>query len=315
MSDNTTYERIESYLLGKMNEAEKTAFEAEAEANEALARRLAQQEMEHKMMEALVEDDLLADLKKWKAEDDAQSKTNASAPLYRRPFPWIILLGLLGLVTFLIWPERQETPQTEPDESPVTTAEDPGTTPPPDTALAKPEEAGKSQTKQEKPVASQPPNTGQTTSQDDKQEELLATVNNTFIKPAGLNEFRTVVRGKESLLSQAIDDLMTKNQPEAGIRKLYRILESDAANPNAHLFLGLALYNEKRYAEAIPHLEALIENGHLYEEQARWFLSLCYIQDKKYKKAEQLIRLIAEDEEHAYHQEAFSLLPILEGQK
>ena len=66
-----------------------------------------QQKMEHKVMEALVEQDLLKDIKKWRAEEENQITTDSDEskqiPFYRRNSFFIILIGLLIFVIALIW--------------------------------------------------------------------------------------------------------------------------------------------------------------------------------------------------------------------
>jgi iron complex outermembrane recepter protein len=107
MNDEFMYRRIESYLLRQMTEEERISFEAELLTNEQLAMQLDQQKLEHKTMEAIVEKDLLKDLKKWQAEEEDQVitgiVTSIKVPFYRHPVFIAILIGLLILTLVLIW--------------------------------------------------------------------------------------------------------------------------------------------------------------------------------------------------------------------
>src|SRR5210317_1019713 len=107
MSKENTYKRIEAYLLRQMSEAERIAFEVELLTNEQLAQQLEQQKMEHKVMEALVEKDLLKDIKMWQAEDEDQIATgivtSIKVPYYRQPTGIALIIVFLILTLTLIW--------------------------------------------------------------------------------------------------------------------------------------------------------------------------------------------------------------------
>jgi len=72
MANNTNFDRIEAFLLGQTTPEEARELEAQAAQDNALAAEIRQQELEHRAMELLVQDDLRSQMAAWKAEKSVE---------------------------------------------------------------------------------------------------------------------------------------------------------------------------------------------------------------------------------------------------
>ena len=75
MANNTNFDRIEAFLLGQATADEAQNLEQQAAQDTALAAEIRQQELEHRAMELLVQEDLRAQMAAWKAEKAAEQPT------------------------------------------------------------------------------------------------------------------------------------------------------------------------------------------------------------------------------------------------
>ncbi len=89
----TYFDRIEDYLSGSMNEAEKIAFEAELKQNEELAAEFEQQQLAWKAMHLLAVDEMRHKLKGWIAEEALAEKTQPKVVQMRRPIARILSIA------------------------------------------------------------------------------------------------------------------------------------------------------------------------------------------------------------------------------
>lgn len=78
-------DRIEAYLLGQMTASEAQSFEQELAQDSSLAQALKAQEMEHRAMELLLQNELRANLNAWKAEK--ASTAQEAAPTAQQTAP------------------------------------------------------------------------------------------------------------------------------------------------------------------------------------------------------------------------------------
>ncbi|MEZ5058806.1 MAG: hypothetical protein R2879_17365 [Saprospiraceae bacterium] len=106
-------DRIDKYLLGKMDPEEKVSFEEELKSDEMLAFEVEMARLELDGMELMIEEDLRADMESWKIEDkkeiqDLKDKDNKG----RSGFLGIILSGIFILGLAIWFFNREETTET-----------------------------------------------------------------------------------------------------------------------------------------------------------------------------------------------------------
>ena len=75
MANNTNFDRIEAFLFGQTTTDEAQNLEEQAAQDAALAAEIRQQELEHRAMELLVQDDLRSQMAAWKAEKAIEQPT------------------------------------------------------------------------------------------------------------------------------------------------------------------------------------------------------------------------------------------------
>lgn len=78
MANNTNFDRIEAFLFGQTTADEAQNLEQQAAQDAALAAEIRQQELEHRAMELMVQDDLRAQMAAWKAEKAAEQTTTTA---------------------------------------------------------------------------------------------------------------------------------------------------------------------------------------------------------------------------------------------
>ncbi len=69
---------------------------------------------------------------------------------------------------------------------------------------------------------------------------------------------------------------------------LFKVLESDPINPEAHYYLGLIYSKEENWQKAIVHLKTIIDLGinFIFTNQCRMLLGLIYFKNKEFDRAE-----------------------------
>ena len=77
MANDTNFDRIEAFLFGQTTADEAQNLEQQAAQDDALAAEIRQQELEHRAMELLVQEDLRSQMAAWKAEKAAEQPTVA----------------------------------------------------------------------------------------------------------------------------------------------------------------------------------------------------------------------------------------------
>lgn len=81
---------------------------------------------------------------------------------------------------------------------------------------------------------------------------------------------------------------------------LYKVLESDPINPEAHYYLGLIFSKEENWQKAIVHLKTIIDLGinFIFTNQCRMLLGLIYFKNKEFDRAEKEFSDALESEEN-----------------
>ena len=308
MNNKSTYDKIESYLLQQMTEAERADFEAELLVDKDLVRQLEQQRLEHKMMEALVEKDLLQDLKKWQKEDEAQTNTKVNnvrqIPFYRRRFIIGIAATFLLLIAALYWFNKDEKTNNSIVDVKTDSLDQKQEVDPSINLDLKEKENTKLAEEDKTKDPSQNPNI----KIEESVEPNYIALADSYFEPYDFNK-STVVRGDEGLLEEAIDSIKANNY-DLGIEKLSILVKSDSTNLNSLYYLGLAFYNQKKVDQAVPLFEKITESkkGYLYIEDVEWKLGLSLLQIQKIDEAKDILITISKDDEHYYNNLAISLL-------
>ncbi len=315
MNDSITYDRIESYLLHQMSEEERQAFEAEVKASPALSEQLERQRLEHKIMEVLIEDDLAGQIKKWHSEGTLAATTtpktssNESPSSSRQGRSKLIggILLLLLLVVIVIWqvPSRKEQLVRE-----HSTEEDlVDSTPKVPTSLEPSVDEAKTKIAPTVPIDSIEEPQSRPTEEKAEPRKPMADVSATnyrdlalaFREPANFESYNKVFRNpEESKLDQALAAL-EEDQYEQSIDQLSALLQEDSTDLNALFYLGIVHFESGQYQQAIPFLKATAQSQHLFFEHAAWKLILAYLHDSKIEEAKQLLKTIAEDEDHEFY--------------
>jgi tetratricopeptide (TPR) repeat protein len=89
------------------------------------------------------------------------------------------------------------------------------------------------------------------------------------------------------LLKEAIFQFSRKNLNDS--RKMFnKVLDHDAANPEANYYLGLIYSKEENFQKAVLHLKAVVDLGanFLFTQQCRMILGYIYFKNKEFERAE-----------------------------
>lgn len=114
MNNNTEYHpNIEAYLLGQLSPEAQALFKAAMQQDPDLAEAVELRRLEFDVAEAIVADDIRAQMAALQAEDDKPEKASpGSAPqTFSR---WWVALGLLCLAALFLWINRSSAPNAVP---------------------------------------------------------------------------------------------------------------------------------------------------------------------------------------------------------
>lgn len=319
--DNDRNKRVESYLLGKMSATERRQFEQDITTNVNLADALRVQEMEHEVMEAMVELDLFSEMNVWRAEAEA---TEAKViplegrakvvPFYRRLSTLAIaasLLLLMGAAFWLFQPTDNPvgTPPLAQEEiptpSPTTTVEETPT----DNSIAQNEEETTPPPKEEptidEPKATPEPKISTPSTPTPSTPNYLALAED-YATPLQLGTVRSIETDKP-VLTTALENL-SKGDLTEGIQQLTALATAEPTNLDVQYYLGLAQYQQKNYAAAIAPLQKVSADAfYLETEKAQWYLILAYLQTGQKEKAKADLQEIVNDPEHSYYRDAMKI--------
>lgn len=287
MTDDTTCDAIERYLLGQMPDDERTAFEAQLAADPVLAAQFARQQREHTALQVLVDDHLRAKLNDWKKQYPLR---DSFLHRYRIPLGIGGLLLLAALWSVLPFGQKKEpdAPKKshQPTEQPIaqTTPPIPAPDTPADTPPSPPQK-----------LPARPP-------------QYLALAAE-LREPA---RFPTdnLRHDDDTLdvLDSALLDLSERRFGQ-GLARLRAIPPEHPRYPDVPYFQGLAHYEQGAFGKAVPFLKnAANTPAYLYAEQAEWYLTLAYLHLGQIKSCQARARQIAADDGHTYREQAQKLL-------
>ncbi len=319
MNKNNKVERIENYLLGRMSEEGKKAFETELEKDKELAQLYAKQKFEHQAMEVLIEKDLKKDLNLW--EDQKKSTLRhpgKSHEGYHRSMIVVIVLLLILLGYAIIISQfnavdrnsqRESESETVSKEYAIAKDDSPRTEEDLSSEELDPDEGDIIQFSQDTDHISQVDLKTQLTNEE--AEEMITSPSAEILALASRYDesmdFEWVTRSNQSPLDKAIG-LLGQGNLDRGIVQLDEIVLKDSSNLNAIYYLGLAHYENDAFAVALPYLQQISDSLYLNTERAQWFMVLAYLHLNEVENARKIARAINEDAEHSYYNKANSLL-------
>ena len=84
---------------------------------------------------------------------------------------------------------------------------------------------------------------------------------------------------------------------EKAVQLFEKVLEKRSSDIAANLYTGISLMETEKYQKATKSFQTIItHNNNLFIEQAKWYLSLCYIKTNNLKSAEKILNeLISTD--------------------
>jgi len=104
---------------------------------------------------------------------------------------------------------------------------------------------------------------------------------------------RTAQEADKSVLNSAIQ-WYNRNNYQAAINQLDKIIQSDPFSTAAHFYRGLSYIETKDYGKAIENFSFIInQNNSRYTENAQWYLALCYIKTNQTGSASIALNKIA----------------------
>jgi tetratricopeptide (TPR) repeat protein len=332
------FEKIESYLRGKMNPAERAAFESDMARDAALAALVQQHRLERQGLELLVERDLMAKMRAWDAAAAVQTaemtaRTGGGAAK-QRPLLWLRWAAVFLLFAGGGWWASQflesdrtvaSIPSTKKEKSKKTTPPAPSSKKP-DAATyndPKPERIEAPKGIEDKTLVTIPESKGLRTQatptppQEHKTSEAppaspavdYAALADDLYESAAWTHTREQAGADEPLYGRALtsyrsgDFTQVKKLLEPALR-----LNKDAVKTKE--LLAHALYRDGRYGESVSYFSELSRsNTKSIAERADWALALALLQQMPTKQPllEKVLDKIAATPGHLYSGKAKAL--------
>lgn len=304
------YEKIEEYLLGRLPQEERTAFEAEIQSNPVLAEEVA---LQRDIIIATGEDDVLLLRKKIVdaiAASSAVSQTKGtpggglqdvtnseSKPSF--PLRWLLILGIVlvvgGMVWFFLISPNTNKQETDPDNPQQEIQETPGT---PDALPEQtPDPPREEEQKQDIPTPQKQP-----------EAFLMALANDFYQKDADLEG---ILMGEEisgdSQLDKALAAYRKKDWSSAAT--LLQRIEDPEVEIESRQLRADANFKLKQYSKAAGDFKWLSENISIGKYQAEWNLLICYLAQGTggSKNFDALLRKIKSIPQHPFAEKATEL--------
>ncbi len=330
MSEHPKYDKIEAYLLNRMDDEERRAFEEELRTDGDLKAAFLQQREDYKVMELLVEQDLKKKLKLWQTELPKDTENTGEKkdilPLQKKENKktrWLLLLvlGIVGIVLiyFLTNNSPKSTPSVLPnkvdvpdqggiknpsDSIEVPIAPEEPMSPPQQTENAQPEKGTPvdDTPSEERPIAKK--------NQDDPKERYVAIADDFLTKENLALSSRT--RGAENDSLEMAFKNLENGQFGNAIPYLKTIEENHPKYWDVQYYTGLHLLQDGEATEAVPFLEKATSNI-FYKQKAQWYLSLSYLRSGQTEKCKDSLNVILEKGNHGYRKKAIDLKAALDS--
>ncbi len=291
MRDEELLDKMDDYLLGKLDTAAARSFEAELAQHPDWQAELALRRLEHEGMEMLLEDNLRTDMQHWKGEQKMPR---------RRRWLWLAALPLCGAALFFWW---KQTPADTPSPASQVPAESlPTTTQPVDSQIFE-KEKDLPGSRQETPPQQLP--------------TAVATPLAFAEKAVGDLDLRPGVRGDDAPALVAFADsldLTLEKKDYAGLLRLTEMAVPGIRDAEQRYVRGWALFKLRRFAEAETIFKELAgRNLPRLQVKAQRMLLYAYLaqQPKRQQLLENLVRQILEKKSHPLSVEAQAVLKFL----
>jgi tetratricopeptide (TPR) repeat protein len=132
-------------------------------------------------------------------------------------------------------------------------------------------------------------------------------VNSYYETYSPLSAFRSGDQPSDLLLAEAFD-LFTRKDFSNAATKFKDLLNMNPSNNMARFYLGISLIETGKAADAIPLMQEIIQvKDVLFENQAEWYLSLCYLKTNNKDEAKKHLKVLVGKNSH-YKDKAQSLL-------
>lgn len=279
MNNNTAHhQNIEAYLLGQLPPEAQALFEAAMQQDSALTETVELRRLEFEVAEAILADDIRAQMAALQAGDD-EHKESPKSTTRKFPFGWAVFI-LLGLAALFVWINRGTPPSSTP-------------MPPP--APAKPSQTPNlpvpSQQPQE-PIP--PPSTNRPALQARNQALRL------YQRP-DLGTFR----GSESANDPLAEAIVAWDQNDYAKAGTYcaAIPADHPAYWRAQYIRAHAVFNQRRFAEAAALFSTISKSKVMpWAEESDWYglLSLLAANQRQTPAFQALWQKIKDDTGHPY---------------
>lgn len=127
-------------------------------------------------------------------------------------------------------------------------------------------------------------------------------------------EANITYRSGNSAIDKVLLEAMSKyeeNDFEKASVLFEEVLQSDKGDMAVSLYAGISYLEEEKYQKASNSFNRIItDNDNLFIEQAKWYLSMCYIKTEKNNKAIDILEELVE-ENSAYKKQAKKVLRAL----
>ena len=292
MKHDTTFDKIDAWLSGELDEAEARAFEAEMAANTDLAAAVRQRRIARLAIDRLVEQDFERRIAKWRTE--MHDLPEPPLPWWRRRFAWAVLLLLPLAGAFWFYMPAKSAPESSPAEQqesqPVFRGDQEDDQPPP--VIEAPGD----------PVPPARPTIAQTRPLTKQQREALAAVAHTNLRgypgtvraqygrTMGAQSPETVFTAGKDAFQQATDPQSNLSQAErteyrqTAKRQLLNIPPADEYHTAAQEMLAWLFFLEENYAEAARRYDRYAAGNNVAATD--WWRLQFYLADYPNRKAD-----------------------------
>lgn len=297
---DTLFDKIETYLRGKMSAAEAAAFERQIAADPELAELVEMQRFEQDGLEFLLEEDLKKKIDIWKT-----SPPPGMTPPRSRGRSWwvwaILLLAVFVAVGIWCFSNKIETPVTAPTQQ---------QTPPPVSTKEKP--IAETETTPKTPPETQPP-------PKNERSRYLAISTGAYKQPEDFNGKLKSTEPANPATDNPLDEgirLYTIKEYEKAIQAWEKITPQDDQYALAQKWMGHALYKlgvkNGDFAPAAAIFQAMADkktNDSAQQDEAEWYLLLCLLPDypQHKKQVDDLLLKMTKMESHSYHDDAIEI--------
>ena len=316
------FDKIEAYLIGRMDKTERVEFEKQIAADEDLAIEVEFQRLEHDAMNVLVEKNLRHKMSEWQTELPSEQSSSNNSPLSIATPDKIKLGGeakvvslssrfmryaaaasvIIGVILVGLWFFNPK-PQNVIVDTPAK----------PDTIKTTPTPANKKPTEEivqnpNKPIdkpTEKPNNTKPIEAIPPQYNDLLAYAE------TNLDEYTLKIDGgnrgnnnnTKDELTQVAEAYKAQNYTQA-LALLQKLPVSNSVLEG----LGLVNFRLKKYDKAIAYFKPLIDDT-FFKDRAEWNMVLCYSAQYPAKATElkNLLNEIVKDNNHPYATKANAL--------